>query len=109
MNQAAQELCLGNSGLLHKGKLLIDAARDKIIEQGFQFVKGKSRSKKCASNSDNMPAPKRRMSSQDIRDKRMKAIEEDCQDLSDRISFKEKRIVACENMRDYKKCDELKK
>ena len=29
-------------------------------------------------------------------------------DLSDRISFKEKRIVACENMRDYKKCDELK-
>ena len=46
MNQAAQELCLGNPGLLHKRKLLIDAACNKIIEQGFQFVKGKSRSKK---------------------------------------------------------------
>ena len=106
MNQAAQELCLGNPGLLHKRKLLIDAARDKIIEQGFQFVKGKSRSKKCASSSDDTPAPKRRKSLQDIRDKRMKEIE-DCQDLSDQISFKEKRIV-CENVRDYKKCDELK-
>ena len=52
--------------------------------------------------------PKCRKSSQEIWDKRMKEIEEDCQDLSDRISFKKKRIVACENMRDYKKCDELK-
>ena len=46
--------------------------------------------------------PKHQKSSQDIRDKRMKEIE-DFQDLSDQISFKEKRIVACENMRDYKK------
>ena len=107
MNQAAQELCLRNPGLLHKMKLLIDAARDKIIEQGFQFVKGKSHSKKCASSSDDTPAPKCRKSLQDIRDKRMKEIE-DCQDLSDQISFKEKRIVVCENVRDYKKCDELK-
>ena len=83
MNQAAQELCLRNPVLLHKRKLLIDAARDKIIEQGFQFVKEKSCSKKCASSSDDTPAPKRRKSSQDIRDKRMKEIEEDCQDLSD--------------------------
>ena len=98
MNQAAQELCLRNPGLLPKRKLLIDAARDKIIEQGFQFVKGKSHSKKCASISDDMPAPKRRKSSQDIRDQRMKEIEEECQDLSDRISFKEKRIVVCEGL-----------
>ena len=80
----------------------------KSLSQGFQFVKGKSRLKKCASSSDDTPAPKRRKSSQDIRDKRMKEIEEDCQDLSDRISFKEKIIVVCENVRDYKKCDELK-
>lgn len=28
--------------------------------------------------------------------------------MSDRIAFKKKRISAYENMRDYKKCDELK-
>ena len=38
----------------------------------------------------------------------MKSIEEDYKDLGDRISFKEKRMRACENMVDYRKCDELK-
>ena len=107
MNEAAQELCLANPGLLQNRKLQLDAAREKIIDQGFQFAKGKSRSRKGA-NCEDKPTPKRRKCSQTIRDQRLKDIEEDCQDLSDRISFKEKRIAACENVRDYKKCDELK-
>lgn len=43
MNDAAVQLCLQNHGLLRK--VLMDAARDKIIADGFQFAKGKPRSK----------------------------------------------------------------
>lgn len=107
MNEVAQELCLANPGLLQKRKLLMDAAHTKIIDQGFQFVKGKSPSKKDADCSKDQSASKRLKFSQDMWDQRMEDIE-DCQDLKDRISFKEKRISACETMRDYKKYDALK-
>ena len=108
INEAAQKLCIKNPGLLHQRKLLIEEARKKIIDEGFQFVKGKSRSKRCANPNDIQPSSKRRKTSRDMRAGRMKNIEEDCQDLTDRISYREKRIRACENISDYKKCDELK-
>ena len=107
INEAAQELCIKNPGLLHKRKLLMEVARQKILE-GFQFVKGKSRSKRGANPDDTMSTPQHRKTSKDMREGRMKNIEEDCQDLADRISYKEKRIRACENIADYKRCDELK-
>ena len=50
INEAAQELCVANPGLLQKRKLLLDEARTKILQEGFQFVKGKSRSKKDNDN-----------------------------------------------------------
>lgn len=108
INEAAQELCLKNPGFLHQKKLLMEEARKKIIDEGFQFVKGKSRSKRCANSDNTQPTSKRQRTSKDMRDERMKNIEEDCKDLNDRISYKEKRIRACENISDYKKCDELK-
>ena len=52
MNEAAQQLCIKNPGLLHKRKLLMEEARMKIMDEGFQFVKGKSRSKKCVDSND---------------------------------------------------------
>ena len=38
VNEAAVELCLQNPGLLHTRKTLIETARSKIIDEGFQFV-----------------------------------------------------------------------
>lgn len=76
-------------------------------DEGFQFVKGKSHSKRCVDPDDSQPTPKRCRCSKDLREERMKNIEEDCKDINDHVSFK-KRIRACENMSDYKKCDELK-
>ena len=107
MNDASQQLCLQNPGLLKKRQLLIDTARAKIIADGFQFVKGKSRSKRDQ-QSDEEPTPKYPKISQAIREKRMLQIEEDLQDLNDRIGFKEKRIAAAMNTKEYKKCDEIK-
>ena len=84
----------------------MDDACKKIIDDGFQFVKGKSSSKKEAANeSEHMP--KRRKLNQTIREKWMKELEEDINDLNDRIEYKNKRITAHLNIQDYKKCDEL--
>ena len=38
----------------------------------------------------------------------MEETEEDCKGITERIKFKERRIAAYENSRDYKKCDEVK-
>ena len=108
MNEAAQELCLQNPALLQKRIILIDEARSKIIAEGFQFVKGKSRSKKMADPDEQQRPAKRRKLSKDVREQRLKEIEEDCKDIAERLSFKEKRIAAYENSREYKKCDEVK-
>ena len=67
-----QEVCVGNPGLLRKRKLLVA----KPLSKAFNLSK-ESLIQKSASGSDDTPAPKRRKSSQDIRDKRMKEIEED--------------------------------
>ena len=88
MNEAAQELCLAHPGLLQKRKILMDAARAQIINEGFQFVKGKLRSKRDADG--DAPALKRRIFSQNLRDQRMQEIEEGCKDFSDRIGYKER-------------------
>ena len=104
VNKAAEEICLENPGLLRKRSVLLEAARNRIIEEGFQFKKGKSRSKKLTSSE---PQPKRVKISQDVRETRMKNIEEDIGDISDRMKFKEKRRSVAEGIRDYKKCDEI--
>jgi hypothetical protein len=108
INDAAQLLCLQNPTLLNKKSLLMAEARKKIIDEGFQFAKGKSRSKFLMDADEQQPPTKRRKLSKDMRQQRMKDIDEDCQDLTERIAYKEKRIVAYENSRDYKKCDEMK-
>ena len=53
------------------------------------------------------PQPKRIKLTQQVRETRMRNLEEDINDLKDRISFKEKRISAAEAVRDYKRCDEI--
>ena len=83
-----------------------EAARAKIIDEGFQFVKGKSRWKSAIPESE--PKHKHQKLSQEIREKRLKDIKEDTTDLKERISFKEKRISGCLAVSDYKKCDDIK-
>ena len=108
MNNAAIHLCLQNPGLLRKKrKILMDAARDKIIADGFQFAKGKSRSKSLTPEAAE-PKPKRQKLTQDVREKRLKDVEEDMSDLKEQIQFKERRISGYLAVSDYKKCDEIK-
>ena len=84
------------------------SARERIIADGFQFVKGKSRSKKNLKDDEPIPVAKRSKLSQSFRENRIHEIEEDIRDLNDRIKFKDGRISAALNMKEYKKCDEIK-
>lgn len=104
MNKAVQQLCLTNPGLIRKRSKLMEQARSSILADGFQFMKGSKNDHPV----DSPPPVKRQKLSQDIWDKRLKEIEEDVKDLNDRIGFKEKRIAAAVNVKDFKKCDEIK-
>ena len=73
--------------------MLLEAARNRIIEEGFQFKKKLTPSE---------PQPKRIKISQDVRETRMKNIE-DVGDITYRITFKEKRRSVAEGVRDCKK------
>ena len=43
----------------------------------------------------------------DIREHRIKDTKEEIDDLNNRISFKEKRVIAAANVKNYKSCDEI--
>ena len=108
MNKAAIALCVKNPQLLlQKRSELITIARKKIINEGFQFKKGKSRSKRGSYQ----PTEQQKFSktSQAFRERRLVEIEEKVTDIGDLITFKENRITECIIISDYEKCDCLKK
>ena len=51
INKAAQEMCLQNPMYLRSRQKLLDAARTKV-DQTYAFKKGKSRSKKYSTDSE---------------------------------------------------------
>ena len=106
MNDAAQQVCLQNPDLIRKWQLFIHSARQRIIADGFQFVKGKSQSKKDLKDGELVPVAKRSKLSQSFRENRIHEIE-DIWDLNDRLKFKDGRISAALNIKKYKKCDEI--
>ena len=105
MNSAANELCLSNPNLLLNQQMLVEQARMKVNDDGYQYKKGKSRSKKFI-DSTSLP-PKRRKISQEFRLKRISELQERVKDLNDQIRSKEKRREAASNIRNYKECDLL--
>lgn len=109
MNEAAVSLCLNNPQLLLKKRSeLIAMVRQKIIDEGFQFKKGKSRSKK--GNAEPIEQKSKHQKKQlTVSRKVVIKIEEKVSDISDRITLKKKRITECIGNSDYEKCDCLKK
>ena len=73
-----------------------------------QFKKGKSRSKKGNAEAIEQKSKHQKNNSQ-FREKQLIKIEEKVSDISNRITFKEKRITECIGNSDYEKCDCLKK
>ncbi len=104
VNNAAIELALSDPNLLLSRQKLLELARTKVKDDGYNFKKGKSRSKQAQSDS---PAPKRSKTSETLRAKHITELEEDIKDLDERLKFKEKRRDQATMTRNYKVCDQL--
>ena len=107
INKAAGDIAVRDPSMLagKKGKLL-EEARNEVYASGYKFKKGHSRSKQFSSGISPNP-PKRQNLNKDIREHRIKDIKEEIDDLSNRISFKEKIVTAAVNVKNYKSCDEI--
>ena len=89
INEEAGALVLKNPSLLCNRGELLELARAKVVDSGYTFVKGKSRAKRMAS-------PK--VSRAEVRQKRVRALEEDIANLDQQLSFKEKRRQQSESI-----------
>ena len=76
-------------------------------EEGYEYRKGTSRSKRLNFDSDQQTTPKRPKISEDVRLRRISELEEDIKDATDQINIKEKRRSLAAASHQYKDCDRL--
>ena len=81
-------------------------AKEKVYEDGYNYKKGKSRSTKRSSTSDES-APKRSKINLAERLQRINEIYDDIDSIDTQIRFKDRRIEAATAIKSYKTCDEL--
>lgn len=74
LNRLAGEICLRDPSLLTRKGELVKLAQKALNEEGYQYKKGRSRSKVFGSDSD--AAPKRPKLSEDYRQRRLQQIQE---------------------------------
>lgn len=109
VNGAAIELCLQNPGLLPQENIYWKLLDLRLLRKAISLLKANHDRRKMETQMMMcQPTPKCRKYSKQMRDERVQIIKQESCDLADRIRFKKERIKCCENMRDYKKCDELK-
>ena len=104
INKASVQLALQDPNLLLCRQKLLQLARGKMNEGGYQFKKGRSRSKEYETAS---PIPKRPKTTETLRAKHIQELHEDVKDLSDQLRFKEKRRDQATSSRNCKVCDQL--
>ena len=101
VNKAALELSKQDySLLLNRGKLF-EESRVKVMEDGYEFVKGKSRVKGCE-----QPV-KRVKTTKDDRDENIKLLNQDILAKEEQIRFKEQRVAMAKNSKNWELCDKL--
>ena len=105
MNEASLQICLANPAILSDRQELLVACRKRVHDDGYSYKRGKSRSKRLGDTTES--TPKRKKVSEEYRLRRIDAVQESIQGLTDRIGYKEKRRDAANNMRNYKECDQL--
>ena len=106
VNQFAGDIALGDSALLSKRGELLEAAKTAVYDSGYNFKKGRSRSKRFPTHDADIK-PKRAKFNQEVRTERISQLEEEVKGLDERIGYKEKRVFAATNIKNFKLCDEL--
>jgi hypothetical protein len=85
----------------------------KLVEQskaksnGYQFVKGKSRSKSVSDAESDGSATKRAKLSSEERSRKIKLLRENLQTLTNRLGFKARQLDKERCIRNFKQCDTI--
>ena len=87
VGEAAGELVLGDPSLLTRRGDLLDLARSRVYQEGYNFIKGKSRSKRFASPPQEIPKPTRAKISAEVREKKISALKEDIASFDEQLLF----------------------
>ena len=106
VNMAAGELCLNDISLINRRGDLLEKARKRVADEGYNFKKGFSRSK-VYGRIETSSTAKRPKYEKEMRDERMKSIEEELQDITRLMQFKEKRLTQAESSKSYKLCEQV--
>ena len=85
---------------------MLEAAQNAVYDSGYCFKKGYSRSKRWSKGYEKETV-KRPKLNKEIREKWIGYINEELNHLKQRIGFKEKRVTAAANIKNFKACDEI--
>ena len=86
----------------------LSMARKKVAEDGYVFRKGSSRSKVYGSESGSSePTPKRPKYDSEMRQERMKTIDDELKDVSKLVEFKNTRLAKAELNQKYQLCEQI--
>ena len=92
--------------LLNRRGALLQLSRKKVAEDGYLFKKGHSRSK-VYGQSDDASTPRRAKYDEEMREERLKNIEEELADITRMLHFKEKRLSQHEAAKNYRLCEQV--
>ena len=106
INHASAQLCIRNPDLLHDRAYLLKECRKILDDEGYAYKKGKSRSRELNLVPDLAQCiPKLKKINQDIRLSRITELQERVKDITEQLSYKEKRRENASVMHNYKDCD----
>ena len=107
INEVAGELAVKDPSLLSRRGDLLDLSRTEVQRRGYKYVKGKSRSKRFMSPPLENPKATRSKVSAEVRQQRIRSLEEDIANIDKQLHFKNKRLQQAENIKNYKLCEEI--
>ena len=109
INDEAGKIAMNHPELLAKRGELLEKARANVRESGYDYKKGKSRSKnqKEVDHEILNVSPKRSKIIAELRQKRMKELQDEISILDEQIKFKVMRRKECELKKQYRACEEI--
>ena len=86
---------------------MLNKAREKVIIDGYPFVKGKSRSRSGSETEVESPVQKRSKINAEERFREIHLLEENFKSFNDCLNFKERQLEKEQCLRNFKECDNI--
>ena len=86
---------------------MLNKAKEKVIADGYLFVKRKSRSRSGSETDVENPRQKRAKISSEERSREINLLQENLKLFNDRLRFKERQIEKERCLKNFKECDNI--